>query len=94
MGPGGRQESVHHAAEAIGTARRAAAWFGEARRDAVAVEGDLRRRSLRQRRLFDRLGLRDETFFAAATSMRVEALRLGPKWAFRARESLTLALNG
>jgi TPR repeat protein len=77
---------------ALDTARRAAAWFGEAARD--GVEGDLRRRSLRQRRLFDRLGLDDSLFFAEATSMRLEALRLGPKWAFRARESLTLALAG
>jgi TPR repeat protein len=76
---------------ALDTARRAAAWFGEAARD--AVEGDLRRRSLRQRRLFERLGLEDTLFFAEATSMRLEALRLGPKWAFRARQSLTLALT-
>jgi hypothetical protein len=76
---------------ALDTARRAAAWFGEAARD--AVEGDLRRRSLRQRRLFERLGLDDTLFFAEASSMRLEALRLGPKWAFRARQSLTLALN-
>jgi hypothetical protein len=80
--------------EALATARRAAAWFAEARRDAVPVEGDLRRRSLRQRRLFERLGLDDALFFASATSMRLEALRLGPKWAFRARQSLMLALNG
>jgi TPR repeat protein len=79
---------------ALDTARRAAAWFAESRRDAVVLEGDLRRRSLRQRRLFERLGLDDTLFFAAATSMRLEALRLGPKWAFRARQSLTLALNG
>jgi len=78
---------------ALATAQRAAAWFGQAKRDTVAVEGDLRRRSLRQRRLFERLGLADEMFFAAATSMRLEALRLGPKWAFRARESLSLALG-
>jgi TPR repeat protein len=66
-------------------------FIGEAARD--AVEGDLRRRSLRQRRLFERLGLDDTLFFAEASSMRLEALRLGPKWAFRARESLTLALG-
>jgi hypothetical protein len=31
-------------------------------------------------------------FFANATSMTLEALRLGPKWAFRAKEPLQLAL--
>jgi TPR repeat protein len=78
---------------ALDSARRAAAWFGEARRDAAGVEGDLRRRSLRQRRLFERLGLNDTLFFAHASSMRLEALRLGSKWAFRARDSLSLALG-
>lgn len=78
---------------ALATARRAAAWFAEAKRDAIVVEGDLRRRSLRQRRLFERLGLDDTLFFAEASSMRLEALRLGPKWAFRARQSLSLALG-
>jgi TPR repeat protein len=78
---------------ALAIARRAATLFGPARGDAgPLVEGDLRRRSLRQRRLFERLGLDDALFFAAASSMRLESLRLGPKWAFRARESLSLAL--
>jgi TPR repeat protein len=79
---------------ALASVRRAAAWFGQAQRDGVPPEGDLRRRSLRQRRLFERLGLDDALFFAEATSMRLEALRFGPKWAFRARQSLALALNG
>jgi TPR repeat protein len=77
---------------ALDAARRAATWFSEAQRDRAVVEGDLRRRSLRQRRLFERLDLDDTLFFAEATSMRLEALRLGPKWAFRARQSLSLAL--
>jgi hypothetical protein len=77
---------------ALASARRAASLFGQARRDAALVEGDLRRRSLRQRRLFERLGLEDATFFAAASSMRLESLRLGSKWAFRARQPLSLAL--
>jgi hypothetical protein len=84
--------AVHEAA--LDAARRAASLFAQARRDAALVEGDLRRRSLRQRRLFERLELDDELFFAEASSMRLEALRLGPKWAFRARESLSLALAG
>ena len=66
--------------------------FGQASRDALAFEGDLRRRSLRQRRAFERHGLDESMFFANASSMTLEALRLGPKWAFRAKEPLQLAL--
>jgi hypothetical protein len=31
-------------------------------------------------------------FFSGATSMTLEALRFGPKWAFRAKQPLQLAL--
>ena len=77
---------------ALEAARRAASFFGQSSRDAQAFEGDLRRRSLRQRRAFERHGLDESMFFANATSMTLEALRLGPKWAFRAKEPLQLAL--
>ena len=72
--------------------QRAASFFGQASRDALAFEGDLRRRSLRQRRAFERHGLIEEMFFANASSMTLEALRFGPKWAFRAKAPLQLAL--
>jgi TPR repeat protein len=72
--------------------KRAASFFGQASRDAMAFEGDLRRRSLRQRRAFERHGLDESMFFSTATSMTLEALRFGPKWAFRAKEPLQLAL--
>ena len=77
---------------AMDAARRAASFFGQSSRDAQAFEGDLRRRSLRQRRAFERHGLDEAMFFATATSMTLEALRLGPKWAFRAKAPLQLAL--
>ena len=77
---------------AMDAARRAASFFGQSSRDAQAFEGDLRRRSLRQRRAFERHGLDESMFFASATSMTLEALRFGPKWAFRAKEPLQLAL--
>ncbi|MEP7298373.1 MAG: hypothetical protein ABI702_19485 [Burkholderiales bacterium] len=77
---------------AMDALKRAASFFGQASRDAMAFEGDLRRRSLRQRRAFERHGLDEAMFFATATSMTLEALRLGPKWAFRAKEPLQLAL--
>lgn len=79
---------------ALGTAQRAAAFFGQSRGESGASEGDLRSRSLRQRRLFDRLGLDDAMFFADATSMTLESLRLGAKWAHRAKAPLSLALAG
>jgi hypothetical protein len=77
---------------ALDTARQAAAFFGQSRVCSDAVEGDLRARSLRQRRLFDRLDLDDTMFFSDASSMTLESLRLGTKWAFRARQPLTQAL--
>ena len=78
--------------EALDVARRAASLFTQARHDAMATEGDLRRRSLRQRRAFDRLGLDESLFFADASAADLDALRLGAKWAFRARGPLNLAL--
>mgnify|MGYP003825403069 CR=1 FL=1 len=77
---------------ALDALKRAASFFGQASRDAMSFEGDLRRRSLRQRRAFERHGLDEAMFFATATSMTLEALRFGPKWAFRAKEPLQLAL--
>ncbi len=79
-------------AAALEAARRAASLFGQARGQGEAAEGDLRKRTARQRRAFERHGLDEELFFAEATSMTLEALRLGPKWAFRARRPLQAAL--
>lgn len=71
---------------------RAAGFFEQASGEGAAFEGDLRRRSVRQRRAFERLGLSESLFFAEASSTQLEALRMGPKWAFRARQPLELAL--
>ncbi len=79
-------------AAALAVAREAASLFGHARGKSEAAEGDLRKRSARQRRAFEQHGLDDEMFFAEASSTTLEALRLGPKWAFRARQPLQLAL--
>jgi TPR repeat protein len=54
--------------------------------------GDLRRRSLNQRRIFGRLALDERMFFAKASSTALEALRKGVKWALRERQPLRLAL--
>ena len=79
-------------APALDTARQAAAFFGQSRVRSDAVEGDLRARSLRQRRLFDRLDLEEAMFFSDANSMTLDSLRLGTKWAFRARQPLNQAM--
>lgn len=71
---------------------RAASFFEQSRGDSNAFEGDLRRRSVRQRRAFERLGLSEDMFFAEASSTQLESFRQGPKWAFRAKKSLELAL--
>lgn len=79
-------------AQALRNLDSAAAFFEQARGDGHAFEGDLRRRSVRQRRVFERLSLSESMFFASASSSILEAFRLGPKWAFRAKQPLALAL--
>jgi TPR repeat protein len=68
-------------------AERAATLFTQ-----IPAGGDLRVRSLRQRRLFERLGLSEAVFFADASASVLDTLRLGPKWAHRTRAPLSLAL--
>lgn len=79
-------------AQALADLHQAAALFEQARQGALVIEGDLRRRSLLQRRAFARHGLDATMFFANATSMTLESLRQGPKWAYRARAPLQSAL--
>jgi TPR repeat protein len=78
--------------EALADLRRAAAFFEELHHGASGIEGDLRCRSLRQRRAFERHRIDESLFFAIAKSMTLEALRQGPKWAYRARQPLQMAL--
>lgn len=72
--------------------RQAAVFFEQARQETAGFEGDLRNRSLRQRRFFERHQLDEAMFFASVSSTTLDALRLGPKWAFRAKQTLRLAL--
>lgn len=72
--------------------RRAAVQFAHARQDVSMAEGDLRRRALRQRRLMARHAIDPDLFFASATSDDLDARRVGPKWAFRQRQTLRRAL--
>jgi TPR repeat protein len=78
--------------EALADLERAVALFGGAQRSGGDSEGDLRRRSLNQRRAFERHNLDESLFFATAKSTVLDSLRIGPKWAFRARDTLQLAL--
>ena len=71
---------------------RAVTLFGRSQRSGDDSEGDLRRRSLNQRRAFERHNLQESMFFATAKSTVLDSFRMGPKWAFRARHTLHLAL--
>lgn len=71
---------------------RAARMYAAENGDQLTAEGPLRVRSVQQRRLFERLGLKDELFFAIASSSQREAIRVGTKWAQRERHTLQLAL--
>jgi len=77
---------------ALDNLRRTAMVFSELGRDGYALEGDARRRSLVQRRAFERLGLDEALFFAKARTKVLDTLRQGSRWAFRAKTQLRLAL--
>ncbi|MDN3922921.1 hypothetical protein [Roseateles violae] len=78
--------------QALQHLRAVAERFSRAGAEAARQEGDLRRRSLNQRRLFAALGLEEAMFFAVASSGALDSFRLGGKWAFRARQPLRMAL--
>lgn len=78
---------------ALDNLHRAALFFEEAQRDGSLFEGDWRRRSLHQRRVFARHHLDEDMFFAKVNSTTLDALRQGTKWALRAKQSLQLALS-
>jgi TPR repeat protein len=71
---------------------RVASLFSTAHSAGGIIEGDVRRRTLIQKRAFEQHGLDESMFFAAASSTTLDAMRQGPKWAFRTREPLQLAL--
>ncbi len=79
-------------AAALDNLHRAALFFEEARRNGSVFEGDWRRRSLQQRRVFAQHHIDEDMFFAQANSKTLEALRQGAKWALRAKHPLQLAL--
>lgn len=72
--------------------RRSATFFEQARESGSPLEGDLRKRSVRLRRLLEHHGGDDSMFFAEARSTTLEMLRMGTKWAFHERQPLRVAL--
>jgi hypothetical protein len=72
--------------------RRSATFFEQGRHDGVMYEGDLRKRSIRLRHLLQQHDAEEPMFFVDARSTTLQALRLGTKWAFRARQPLRIAL--
>jgi len=69
-----------------------AAFFERTRQDGSGLEGDLRRRSHRQRTTFEKRGIDEALFFSNATSTGLDSLRFGPKWAVRSKVALQMAL--
>jgi len=77
---------------ALDNLRRTALLFSESGRDGYLLEGDARRRSLVQRRAFERHGIDESMFFSKASANTLNTLRQGSKWAFRAKAQIQLAL--
>lgn len=71
---------------------RAASMFSVNEEEPGTLEAPLRSRSQQQRRLFERMGLRDDLFFSSATSQQRDAIRVGTKWAQKQRQTLQMAL--
>ncbi|GHC92906.1 hypothetical protein GCM10007320_43440 [Pseudorhodoferax aquiterrae] len=71
---------------------RAAAMFGRDGAEGTVSEAPLRARTLQQRRIFERLDLSEDLFFASATSQQRDSLRIGTKWAQKQRQTLQMAL--
>lgn len=77
---------------ALRAAASASALFSQAERDPVALEGSWRQRTARLRNAFERHGLNESMFFASASSSFLDTFRLGPKWAFRVKDTLQIAM--
>lgn len=79
-------------ADAFRTLHRAAALHaGHA--GSRQLEGNLHQRARSLRTLLERLGAEDTAFFANASSTTLDTLRIGAKWARRARDVLRQALS-
>lgn len=77
---------------ALARLEQTVAYLMRSQQDSAVVEGDYTRRSRRLRLTLKRYGADEELFFAEARSTTLHALRVGTKWAVRARQPLELAL--
>ena len=73
--------------------RKAAMEFAPNGEIADLLEGSLRARSLKQRRIFQKINLQEDLFFSQANSSQRDALRIGTRWAQSQKKFLDQALS-
>lgn len=78
--------------KAIETIRNAAMEFAPHGEIADVLEGSLRARALKQRRVFQKVNLQENLFFSQANSYQRDALRIGTRWAQQQKKFLDQAL--
>lgn len=78
--------------KAIETIRNAAMEFAPHGEIADLLEGSLRARALKQRRVFEKVNLPEHLFFSQANSTQRDALRIGTRWAQQQKKFLDQAL--
>lgn len=78
--------------KAIETIRNAAMEFAPHGEIADLLEGSLRARALKQRRVFQKINLQEDLFFSQANSYQRDALRIGTRWAQHQKKFLDQAL--
>ena len=80
--------------KAIETIRNAAMEFAPHGEISDVLEGSLRARALKQRRVFQKINLQEKLFFSQANSSQRDALRIGTRWAQQQKKFLDQALAG
>lgn len=78
--------------KAIEAIRHAAMEFAPHGEIADVLEGSLRARALKQRRVFQKINLQEQLFFSQANSTQRDALRIGTRWAQQQKKFLDQAL--
>lgn len=78
--------------KAIECIRDAAREFAPKGEISNLLEGSLRARSLKQRRIFQKINLQEDLFFSRANSSQRDALRIGTRWAQNQKKFLDQAL--
>lgn len=78
--------------KAMEAIRHAAMEFAPHGEIADVLEGSLRARALKQRRVFQKINLQEHLFFSQANSTQRDALRIGTRWAQQQKKFLDQAL--